>query len=158
MFHVEHLFALGAEKSCRSRIRDRDGRLGMELTRQNRRGARKQDELMGGPGRSCRDGDRHIVYRTQRDGVKTALRRERFCPCGPDFDVREPQGSDGLTEERRLLVLGFGEDDADLRPQQRNGEAGKAGSRAEVEQGVGVSEMSCCEEALAKVAADDFLW
>ena len=81
-----------------------------------------------------------------------------FDASGPDLDVREVEGANGLAKEGGLFVLGFGEGDLDLGAEKGDGKAGKAGSGAEIEEGVRGRPMCCgSEEALAEVAADDLL-
>jgi hypothetical protein len=101
----------------------------------------------------------HVVYGAEGDGVEAESWVEGVDARGPDFGG-EMQGADGFAEERCLFALGFGEGNAKRGVEELDGEAGKAGTGAEVEEG-GVgweawSEVPGSEEAFAEVAADDF--
>jgi hypothetical protein len=73
----------------------------------------------------------------------------------PDFGG-EVKRADSFAKETSFFVLGFGESHGDLRAKEGDGQAGKAGSRAEVEEGLGVgAQMATGEETFSKVPADD---
>ena len=70
-------------------------------------------------------GGGHIVYGAEGYGVEAARGRERFCAGGPDF-YREIEGSNYLSEEGRLLILGFCKGYGDFGVKEGYGEAGEA--------------------------------
>ncbi len=113
---------------------------------------------MGGSGLGSGEGGGHVVYGAEGYGVELLGGRQGFDPVRPDVGC-ETEGSDYFAEESRLFVLGFGEGYLDFGAEQGYGEAGEAGSRAEVEEGGGAGiEVLGGEEAFAEVAADDLLW
>ena len=73
---------------------------------------------------------RPAVYSTKRDAIESLLKS--FRPGAMNFN-RKLQNARRLPEKRRLLVLGFGQRDPDLRPAQRNRDSGKAGARPEIQ-------------------------
>lgn len=96
-----------------------------------------------------------VVDGAQGDGVELAGGGHILDAALPDFGG-EVERTDGFTKEGGLFVLGFGEGDGNLRPKEGNREAGKAGSRAEVQEGLGVGgQMAGGEETFSKVPADD---
>ena len=109
----------------------------------------------------------HVVDCPKRDDAELTGVGQGFSACGPDLDVRKIQGAYSLAQEGSLLILGFSQRDLNARAEENcDGQAGKAGSGADVKQrdvagirrakvGVGRREVAGGEEALAKVAADD---
>ncbi len=117
----------------------------------------EDDELASGEDSGFGGGESgfHVVDGAEGDGVELAAGGHGFDAAGPDFGL-EGEGADGFAEEGGFFVLGFGEGDVDVGAEEGDGEAGKACSGAEVEEGLGVGgEMVGGEEAFAEVAADD---
>ena len=81
-----------------------------------------------------RKGGFHVVHRAQGDGLELAIGGHGFDAGGPDLGG-EIEGANDFAEEGGLLVLRFGEGYGDFGTEKGYGEAGKAGSGAEVEEG-----------------------
>jgi hypothetical protein len=106
-------------------------------------------------GSGGRKRDLHIVHGAEDDGVELAGGGHGFDAAGPDFGG-EVQSADGFAEEGGFFVLGFGQGDSDLGTEKGDGKAGKAGSGAKVQEGLGAgSQMAGGKEAFAEVATDD---
>ena len=88
------------------------------------------------PGRCSGERGGHVVYGAEGDDVEGAGFGHGFDPGGPDFGL-EAQGPNDLAEEGGFFVLGFGEGDLQVWEEKLDGEAGEAGSAAEVQQGCG---------------------
>jgi hypothetical protein len=87
--------------------------------------------------------------------VELAGGRHGLDPSGP-YLGGEVEGADGFAKECSFFVLRLGQGDFDVRTEQRDGEAGKAGAGAEVQEGGGVEvEVTGGEEAFTEVALDD---
>jgi hypothetical protein len=154
MFHVEHSVAGGSEEDAGLGVGDGDG--GMEGKSCGEYGwcTGEEEELVAGSGCCSGYGSGHVVYGTKGDGVELAGFGQAFGSGGPDF-YRKAKGADCFAEESGLFVLGFGKGDGDLGAQDGYGEAGEAGSAAEVEEGGGCwVKVAGGEETLAEVAAD----
>jgi len=112
---------------------------------------------VGGARSGGGEGSGHVVDGAEGDGVELTGGGHGFYAVEPDFGW-EVEGADCFAEEGGLFVLGFGQSDLNVRAEESDGKAGKAGPGAEVEEGGGVGvEMGGGEEALAEVAADDLL-
>ena len=97
------------------------------------------------------DGGGHVVDGSEGDAVELLL--ELFGAGGVDLGF-EIHRSDGFAEEGGFLVLGFSECYVDLGADEGDGDAGKAGAGAEIEQGVDVGGEGCgAEDGFEKVTA-----
>jgi len=119
-----------------------------------RRGGGQEGQLVGGSGMGGGNGGGHVVHGAEGDGMELARFWHDFDARGPDFGL-EGQGTDGFAEKSGLFVLRFGEGNGDFGAEKGDGEAGKAGSAAEVEKGWARAEMPGGEEAFSEVTADD---
>jgi len=108
-------------------------------------------------GSSRGDGRGHVVNRAEGDGMELAAGGHGFDAAGPDF-CGEVKVADGFAEEGSLFVLGFGKGDLNVGPEKDDGQAGEAGSGAEVEECDRANvKVLGGEEAFSEVAADDLL-
>lgn len=101
-----------------------------------------------------RDGGTHLIDGAEGDAGVT--RGEGFGAGCVHLGVGKVQRAECFAEEGSLLVLGLGERDGDLRAEDGDGQAGEAGSRAEVEQGGEAGGQGAgAEDGFEKVAAED---
>src|ERR1700722_2032214 len=105
---------------------------------------------MNGAGSSRGNGRGHVVNGAEGDGVEPAAGGHGFDAVGPDFRGKV-EAAGGFAEEGSFFVLGFGEGDLNVGAKEGDGQAGEAGSRAEVEEcGRAGVEVLGGEEAFSK--------
>jgi len=160
LFHVEQGFSIGS--GVLHHCEDAVGALGQGeacewLGPGLGCGNRSKDEGEGSEIGGEVQGERHVVDGAEGDSVKTLHVEEGFGARGVHLSG-EVEGANHFAEEGGLFTLRLGEGNGEVWAEDVEGEAGKAGAGAEVQDGVDVlRKMGREEQAFTEVTGDDGL-